>query len=120
MTLDEIIAKYGTHELDIDFVKHQDEKTVIYAYCHQHNVNKQFMVNHYLEIIGSFEVIEKQIEEDNDIYIHVASIDKKEDGSYMIGGVGDWLHFNVVSDLIVNELTENAYQEKIDTFINDK
>ena len=112
MTLDEIIAKYGTHELDIDLVKKNDKQTIIYAYCHQHNINGQFMVNHYLEILGKFNMLEKQLENENDICFHIAIIEKNEDGNYEISGCGGWLVFNVEGDLQVSELDEKTYSKR--------
>ena len=119
MTLDAIIDKYGTHELDIDLVKQNNSHTIVYAYCHQHNINGQFMVNHYLEIVGKFLILKKQLENKNDICFHSAVIEKNEDGNYEIGGYGGWLVFSVDSDLQVNELSEETYYERKKTIKKD-
>lgn len=114
MTLDEIIDKYGTHELDIDLVKREEEKTIIYAYCHQHDIDGQFMVNHYLEIIGTFNPVEMNVEDENDIFIHIGLITKIDDNLYEIVSAvfGDLIRFRVDSDLTVNELTEDMYDQR--------
>ena len=113
MTLDEIINKYGTHELDIDLVKQLDDKTFIYAYCHQHEIGEQFMINHYLEIVGSFSILNKDF--NDDITFHIAVITKLNDSSYTLTSAvsGDTISFLVKSDLQVNELTEKLYYKSI-------
>ncbi len=114
MTLDEIIAKYGTHELDIDCIRHEGNKSIIYAYCHEHDVDGEFMVNHNLEISGLFRVLEKQLEDD-DMLFHIAIIFKNDDESYeiMCGYNEDRVRFCVESDLDVKELSEEEYEREI-------
>lgn len=115
MTLDEMIEKYGMHDLDIDYVQQINNETIIYAYCHQHNVNNQFMINHFLEIKGGISILEKTVEDENDIYFHLAVITKRNDGTYEIYGAltSDWLHFRIDGELKVNELTEKEYNKSI-------
>ena len=113
MTLDEIIKKYGTHELDIDFCERNDETTTIFAYCHQHDVEGQFMVNHFLRISGKITIWKMIADDETDVSIHIASIDKLSDGTYEISGVGDFVHFSVEGDLGVKELSEDVYEDII-------
>ena len=70
------------------------------------------MVNHYLEILGKFNILEKQLENENDICFHIAIIEKNEDGNYEISGCGGWLVFNVEGDLQVSELDEKTYSKR--------
>lgn len=111
MKLDEIISKYGMHALDIDLCKKNEDGCVVYAYCHEHNANGEFMVNHWLEIKGVFRIIDMDECDENDIFLHIAWIDKCEDGTYEIAGVGGLIHFAVEGDLTVRELGENEYDE---------
>jgi hypothetical protein len=113
MTLDEIITKYGTHELDIDFCERKDETTIVFAYCHQHDVEGQFMKNYFLMISGKITALKMVAEDETDISIHIASIDKLSDETYEINGVGDFVHFSVEGDLVVEELSEEVYESMI-------
>ena len=110
MTLDAIIEKYGMHDLDIDKCQKTENGAVVYAYCHKHYVDGEFMVNYYLKIEGSFKIIEINADDEKDIDISVAWIEKLEDGTYEIGGAGDWVHFEVMGDLTVTELCEEEYE----------
>lgn len=110
MTLDEIIIKYGTHELDIDLCKRNDEITTVFAYCHQHDVGGQFMKNYFLRISGKITPLKIEADDKTDISIHLASIEKLSDGTYEISGVGDFVHFSVDGDLGVEELSEGVYK----------
>lgn len=71
MRLDEIINKYGMHALDIDLCQKNEDGCVVYAYCHEHNVNGEFMVNHCLEIKGIFRIIDIDECDENDIFLHL-------------------------------------------------
>ena len=113
MTLDSIIEKYGMHELDIDFCKRYGDKVIIFAYCHRHNVKGVFMVNHYLKIQGNIIPIKIDVEDVNDISIHLAFIEKNIDGIYEISGCGGSIQFSVEGDLLVEELTEEDYQKQL-------
>lgn len=113
MTLDDIIKKYGTHELDIDFCKRDNNVTFIYAYCHQHNIGDEFMVNHYLKISGDIMGIEFDVDDKDDISIHIANIEKTADGAYEVYGVGGSIRFSVNGDLLVTELSECEYQQQL-------
>ena len=113
MTLDDIIKKYGTHELDIDFCKRDNNTTFVYAYCHQHNIGSEFMVNHYLKIGGDIIGLEFDVDNKDDINLHIANIEKAEDGNYEIYGVGGRVRFCVNSNLSVTELSEHEYQKQI-------
>ena len=112
MMLDELIAKYGTHELDVDLCKTEGETTTVYAYCHQHDVDGQFMVNHYLKIVGKIIPILMDVEDKTDIWLHIASIEKLEDEMYEISGVGGNIRFYVVGGLAVEEISEQEYDER--------
>ncbi len=113
MTLDAIIEKYGTHELDVYFVKN-DAPTVVFAYCHQHDLNGQFMVNHYLKIQGKFSALEMDTGNEADVYIHIAYIEKDCDGSYEISGVGGNIRFCVEDELLVEEISEDEYSSELE------
>lgn len=43
--------------------------------------------------------------------LHIAVIEKCEDGTYEIAGSGGLIHFAVEGDLTVRELEENEYDE---------
>ena len=113
MTLDEIIAKYGTHALDIDLAKKHNDNTIVYAYCHQHDANGEFMINHFLKIEGKFDVVEMDVDNMDDICIPFAFIEKQPDASYEICGGGASIHFTANEPLSVVELEENEYQEQL-------
>ncbi len=113
MTLDEIIIKYGTHELDIDFCKRKEETTTVFAYCHKHDVDGQFMKNYFLRISGKITALKIIADDETDISIHLAFIDKLSDGTYEINGVGDFVHFSVEGNLLVEELSEDVYENLI-------
>ncbi len=108
MTLDHIIQTYGTHELDVSFCINNSTLCTISAYCHQHDIDGQFIVNHYLKITGKFTVLAIDVDDETDIYIHTAFIEKASDGTYEIHGVGGYVHFSVDSDLLV-ERSEKAF-----------
>lgn len=112
MTLEKMIHKYGMHELDIDVCKKETETTV-YAYCHEHETQGQFMVNHFLEVKGAFTVIKMDLEDEKAPSIHIAYIEKNKNGLFEICGVGGWIEFRVEGDLTVRELTEEEYEEKV-------
>ncbi|MBR2970213.1 MAG: hypothetical protein IKC48_00205 [Clostridia bacterium] len=118
MNLDDIINKYGMHALDIDLCQKKGDKTVVFAYCHQHDVDGQFMVNHNLMIEGKIIATKIEVDGDDykdisDIYIHIAYIDKLKDGLYDISGVGGWIQFYVDGDLTVSELDEETYDKYV-------
>lgn len=113
MTLDALIEKYGMHELDVDFCKKIDNEVLIYTYCHEHDVGGKFMLNHFLEIRGNLTAIEKEPDDEDDIFIHIAWIEKCDDGTYEIIGVGGRIHFSVEGELLVKELTQGAYDEQL-------
>lgn len=113
MLLDEIIQKYGMHELDIDCCKAENGLTAVYAYCHRHNVDGEFMVNHYLKITGNFTVLKTDFAGTDDVYIHMAWIEKMPNGTYEINGVGGCMQFSVNGDLLVKELSEQEYDAVI-------
>ena len=110
MTLDAIIKKYGAHDLDVSFCINDDELTTVLVYCHQHNVNGQFMTNHYLKITGKFSILRADVDE-LDVYIHIACIEKSQDGTYEMSGVGGYVQFLTDGDLLVEELTESDYNK---------
>lgn len=99
--------------MDIDLCKKNGEYTGVYAYCHQHNVDGQFMVNYFLNVQGNFRIIDKKSDDSDNIEIHCAHIEKLEDGTYEICGVGAWIHFEVIGELNVCELTETEYSNQI-------
>lgn len=111
MTLDDIIEKYGTHELDINVIKKDAETVCVYAYCQEHDGALTYFTNHYLKVIGKFIAIEKDLDDEDDIDIHVATIEKGEKGVYEIGGAGGYVKFTVEGDLVVEEITEEEYQK---------
>ena len=113
MTLDELIAKYGTHELDVDLCKTDGRITMVYAYCHQHDVDGQFMVNYYLKVVGRIIPILMEVEDANDIWIHLASVKKLGTGMYEISVVGGNIQFDVVGELVAEELSEQEYGERL-------
>ena len=113
MTIDNAIKKYGTHDLDISFCVKNDIVSTVFAYCHQHNINGQFMVNHYLKITGKFAILKADVDDESDVYIHIANIDKSTDNKYEISGVGGYVKFSVEDELIVEELTETDYNEQV-------
>lgn len=113
MTLDEILMKYGNHELDIDFCKRNDKATTVFAYCHRHDVEGQFMKNYFLMISGKITALKIVADDETDISIHIAFIDKLPDGTYEINGMGDFVHFSVEGDLSVEELSEDVYESII-------
>ena len=82
------------------------------AYCHQHHVNKQFMVNHYLKIVGKFNVLKADVDDESDVYIHIACIEKSPDGTYEMSGVGGYVQFSA-DELFVEELTEDDYNKQL-------
>ena len=110
MTLDAIIEKYGMHDLEIGKCKKTENGVTVYAYCHKHNVDGEFMVNYNLKIEGDFRIIELNADDENDIYIDIARIEKLGDGTYEVGGAGDWLHFEVLGDLTVTEISDEEYE----------
>ena len=119
MTLDSIIEKYGIHELDIDLCKRQGEITTIFAYCHEHG-KERFMLNHYLKIEGNIIPLDLCVEEENDIYLHVAFIEKLENNIYEIQGLGGRIRFSIEGDLSVEELTEDKYTEQTENYSKQK
>ena len=110
MTLDDIVAKYGTHELDIDLCKKNIDTTIVYAYCHKHDVDGQFMKSYFLRISGKITVLKLVADDETNINIHIASINKLHDGSYEISGVGDFVHFSADGELKVEELSKDVYE----------
>ena len=113
MNLDQIIDKFGIHALDIDGCKRNGSETTIYAYCHEHGTSGEFMKNHYLEVRGAFVATVIEVDDAEEISLHVACIEKIEEGLYEISGVGGWLQFKVNGELCVIELSEKEYQRKI-------
>lgn len=113
MTLDSIIEKYGMHELDIDLCKKVEDQTIIYVYCHKHEECPQSMTNYYLKLSGRFDVIESDIDDIEDSGIHMAFITKRVEGTYEISGVGGWIHFAVIGQLNICELTDEEYFNQI-------
>lgn len=111
MTIDNIIAKYGTHDLDISFCIKNGMTSTILTYCHQHDVDGQFMVNHYLKINGTFEILEADVDDESDVYIHIAAIEKSANNTYEISGVGGYVKLSVEGELIVEEMSEKEYNE---------
>ena len=111
MVLDEIIEKYGMHELDFDFCCEADGETVVYAYCHKHDEKDNKMINYFLKIKGCFEVIEKEC--DGEFSIHLATIEKRDNGVYLISGAGDSALFCVKGDLTVTEFSKEEYEKNI-------
>lgn len=118
MTLDEIIAKYGTHALDIDLAKKHNDNTIVYAYCHQHDVNGEFMINHFLKIEGKFDVVEMDVDNMDDICIPFAHVEKLMDGSYDICGGGAYVRFAANESLNVIELDESEYKTQLEIECN--
>ncbi len=112
MTLENIIEKYGTHELDVSCCISNGTTSTVYAYCHQHNIDDSFMVNHYLKITGAFVALRTDVDDESDIYIHIACIEKSPDGTYEISGVGGYVQFITKGELIVTELSEEEYNEQ--------
>ena len=116
MTLDDIIQKYGTHDLDIDGCTKDGEVTTVYAYCHQHNVDGQFMINRYLKIAAKIVILKADLDDATNVNIHAAFLEKASDGAYEIGGVGGWIRFVVNGEVSVKELTEENYNKEIVAF----
>ena len=56
----------------------------ILTYCNQHNADGQFMVNHYLKLIGKFTILESGGDDESDVYIHIANVEKTAEGEYGI------------------------------------
>ena len=112
MTLDAIIEKYGTHDLDVDYAKTINNETLVYACCQKQNPDNSFSA-YFLEIKGYFHILEKCVADKSDISIHAATIEKNADGSYEVGGVGDWFRFRTNGELSVNELSRKKYEKQI-------
>ena len=117
MTIDNIIKKYGTHDLDINFLINDGTVSTIFAYCHQHNVDRKFMVNHYLKITGKFIILKADVDDESDVFIHIAHVEKSEDGKYEISGVGGFVQFFTEGDLLVEELSEDDYNSQSQVLI---
>lgn len=113
MKIDNIIKKYGTHDLDVSFCINNGAISTVFAYCHQHNVDDRFMVNHYLKITGSIVALKVDVDDESDVYIHIACIEKSLDGTYEISGVGGYVQFSVEGELLVEELTEDDYNKQL-------
>ena len=109
MTIDSFINKYGTHDLDVSFSIKNNTVSTILAYCHQHDLNGQFMVNYYLKINGKFTVLKVDVDDITDVYIHVANIEKITDNIYDINGVGGYVKLSIDEELIVEELSQDCY-----------
>jgi hypothetical protein len=116
MTIDSIINKYGAHDLDVNFCIKNNAMSAIFAYCHQHNINGQFMVNHYLKIIGKFTVLKFDVDDVTDVYIHIASVNKIANNVYAINGVGGYVEFSVDSELIVEALSQDCYNKQLNDY----
>lgn len=108
MTIDTIIKKYGMHDLDVSVLNASGEAT-IYAYCQKLHEDGTLAANHYLEVKGRFVAKKIDVDDSNDIYIHVATIEKTASETYEIFGVGGSIEFKVCGDLSVKELTESDF-----------
>ena len=42
------------------------------------------MVNHYLKLIGKFTILESGGDDESDVYIHIANVEKTAEGEYGI------------------------------------
>lgn len=113
MTIENIFNTYGTHELDINFCADNGKVSTIFAYCHKHNIDGQFMINHYLKIIGKMSIVKADIDDESDVYIHIANIEKIEDNLYEINGVGGCVQLSANDDLIVEEISEEEYNKQL-------
>ena len=109
MTIDSIIKKYGTHELDVSCCIDNGEVSEILAYCHQHDVHNQFIVNHYLKITGKFTVLNAEVDDGSDVYIHMAYVEKASEDIYELSGVGSYPKFFAEGEFYVEGLTEAEY-----------
>lgn len=58
--------------------------------------------------------MEAEIDDETDVYIHIAYIEKDRDGSYEITGVGGYIHFCIEDELTVNEITEDEYSNELE------
>ena len=113
MTIDNIINKYGTHDLDINFCITDGTISTIFAYCHKHNVDGQFMVNHYLKVTGKLSVLKADVDDESDVYIHIACVEKISDSIYEISGVGGYVKFSTDEELLAEEVTEEDYNKQL-------
>ena len=78
----------------------------------QHNIDDSFMVNYYLKITGAFVALRTDVDDESDIYIHIACIEKSSDGTYEISGVGGYVQFTTEGELTVTELSKEEYNEQ--------
>lgn len=97
------------HELDVTFAINEGKISTVYAYCHQHDIDGEFMVNHYLKITGNGLVLKAHVDDESDVFVHCAYIEKLSDSTYEIYGVGDCLQFKINGELHVTELPEDEF-----------
>jgi hypothetical protein len=70
-------------------------------------------VNHYLKISGNIIGLEFDVDDKDDITLHIANIEKLANGKYEICGVGGSVHFCVNGDFSVTELSECEFQQQL-------